>query len=323
MRCFWLAIGFLLCTASLASAGECKDGQKSFKLFEDRPYYLTFPAAPHEPQSYIYFSKSKRMPFTDGPEVQTTMEAQIGIEVPILILDGAEDKAIGAHCWGVGVWLGAVVPLSLSFTLPGQPVTSTDYLPSMRVKAAYGLSDRRRLSGLFEYCHESAHTTWDAVKQNFKDFEWLDVQYECMKGGIDWESEESWGKVNLRFSTLFAIGQGHQGFYSAGGGSGITPSARNWVPSIGLQYTQKRDYGWGYFVAAYASADPVFSPHRQEGDPEATRVTRSYVVGLRNFSHAGLQMDPVVNYYIGRNPYGIFRFQNTWRSLRFGILIHR
>lgn len=308
----------------------CRTAELSSKLFEARPWYPALLAAPDAPQSYVYFTKSKRMPFTSDPPEHSMLEGSVGFDAPVIVLDrGDENAPIGRGCWGAGAWFSVVVPMVLDFTERGQPVLDTDYISAVAAKLAYGLSDRARLGFLFQYGHISAHTTWDAVDVNFgSEFEWVDVNHEFFRAGVSLESERESSVWTTRFSTYFSAGQGHQGFYSAGyrraDGSLLLPSERNWEPCIGLQYMSKGTSGWGPFTSYNVCGNSTYDYQKAEpGQKEKIRISQSLLIGLHNFSQDVLSIDPVVGLYVGRNPYGLFRNQNTWWSMRLGVLINR
>ena len=312
---------------------NCQEQQFSPKFSDNRPWFNAWPSGSHEPQTFLLTGWSKRLPYTAKPGVHRILEGSIGMDVPIGVFDRGDngDVPIGKGCWGVGLWLPLAFPMILDLTENGQPVVNTDYNIGIAGKIAYGVSDHTRLGFLAEFGHESTHLAGDFTKnaENIDEkYQLIDVNYEFWKFGINVESERSWGVVSLRFTTLFASGRGHQGFYSYGyqtqDGSILLPSKFNYEPAVGLQYMPPVTQGWHPYLSADVHFSPTYNYDKQVEVGEKVRVSQTYLLGFRKFGmkRRGVP-DLVMRLYRGRNPHGQLRNQNTWWAIQLGALIQQ
>ena len=308
---------------------NCQEQQFSPKFSDNRPWFNAWPSGSHEPQTFLLTGWSKRLPYTAEPGVHRILEGSIGMDVPMGVFDRGDygDVPIGKGCWGIGLWLPLAFPMILDLTEHGQPVVNTDYTIGIAGKIGYGVSDNTRLGFLVEFGHESTHLAGDfthhAAKVDEK-YKWVDINYEFWKFGVNVESERSWGVVSLRFTTLFASGRGHQGFYSypTQDGNSLMPSDRNYEPAVGLQYMPLVAGGWSWYVSADAHLSSTYNYDKRVDIGEKARVSQTYLFGLRKFGmkRRGVP-DLVMRLYRGRNPHGQLRNQNTWWAIQLGALI--
>jgi len=308
---------------------SCQGKGLSHKWWENRPWIEPLAASRHEAQSSVFLGKSKPFPFMTKQGIHDIMEFSLGKETPVIVWDGfmdlpkredddaARDTPIPARCWGFGIWLSGGAHSVLDFDEHGQPVVDTDFKGALMVKAAYGLSEQTRLGLRFQICHESSHIPSDfsngakaVFGEKFRD---IDVNYECYETSVNLDRIYSWGTLSVRTGAMFAMGRGHPGFYSTPGI--LVPSRRNWESYVGLQYMPRKTSGWGPLVSytAYGFTTYDFN-HMSPDEMEALRVSQTLVFGLHDFGKSRGVPDFVVRCYTGRNPYGPFRNQNTWKT---------
>jgi hypothetical protein len=333
---------FVCLYADLAEAQEvttCSDSSLSRKFFENRPWFEPLPASLHEAQSSLFFGKSDPFPYQASGEKHKVMLASLGTEMPIVVWDGFNrpkgpgdymkkvdrDVPIGNGCWGFGFWLTGAFPMVLDFTDAGQPVVDVDFKVAISAKVAYGLSDNTRLGFRFQVCHESSHVPTDFAK-NVKaksggEYREIDVNYECIETSANLERVYSWGTMTFRGGSMFTMNRGHVGFYSANNVD-LFSSNRNSEPYVGLEYMPNKASGAGVYASCTLYGLTTYNYGKSSADePEAMRLSRNCVVGLRDFGKGRGVPDLAFDLFGGRNLYGPHRNQNTWKYIAVGIIV--
>ena len=251
----------------------------------------------------------------------------LGKEVPIFaVAKGDQADRMKKGCWGAGLWLPVDSHFVLDFTEDQQPITNNGYHVAFAGKIVYGLSDRDQLGLKLAVAHESDHMSDEAVinaQETYGDaFRRVDVNYQSMEVGVNWDRRHRFGTVTQRFSILWTLdGWGHPGFYSPSihGHGSIFPSTRNYEPAYGFQYMPSATRGVRPFVALDARLRTILNYSKQRaGQKESSQFSPALVIGLRDFAHSNTP-DVIFKAYYGVNPNGQFGKQDGYRQFAIGF----
>lgn len=312
-----------------SSSGSACDGEPvKIAGFEDRPWFQPLPASPRESQMQLLaFGLSDPSEFMTRPGTHKVWDITLGKELPIFsVAKGDQTVRAKKGCWGAGLWLPVDSHFVLDFTEDQQPITNNGYHVAFAGKVVYGVTDRDQLAIKVEVEHESDHMSDEAVinaQDMYGDrFRRIDVNYQSMEAGVNWDREHRFGTVTHRVSMLWTLDSwGHPGFYSPGihGHRGILPSTRNYEPAYGFQFMPAATRGFHAYVSFDARLRTIFNYSKQQPrQKESSQFSPSLVIGLRDFGHKNTP-DVIVKAYYGVNPNGQFGKQNDYRLFAVGV----
>ena len=313
-------------TAS-SSRSACDGEPVKIAGFEDRPWFQPLPASPRESQMQLLgFGLSHPSEFMTRPGTHKVWDVTLGKELPIFSVAKGDDAVhVKKGCWGAGLWMPVDSHFVLDFTEDQQPITNNGYHVAFAGKVVYGVTDRDQLAIKVEVEHESDHMSDEAVinaQDMYGDrFRRIDVNYQSMEVGVNWDREHRFGTLTHRLSMLWTLDSwGHPGFYSPGihGHRGILPSTRNYEPAYGFQFMPGATRGLHAYVSFDARLRTVFNYAKQRPQKESSQFSPSLVIGLRDFGHKNTP-DVIFKAYYGVNPNGQFGKQNDYRLFAVGV----
>jgi hypothetical protein len=326
-----VAATFLLSAAVSAQttpSASCRNQGPTIAGFDDRPWFAPLPAAPREAQMQLLgFGLSTPSEYMTRPGLHRIWDITLGRELPLIVVQkGQRAERVGDGCWGAGVWFPVDSHFLLDFTEEQQPITNNGYHLAFVGKVIYGVTDRDELAMKVAVAHESDHMSDEAVI-NAQDrfgasFKRVDINYQSMELGINWDRRYRAATVTQRFTIMWTLdGWGHPGFYSPSvhGYGHILPSTRNYEPAYGFQYMPAATHGLRPYVAFDARLRTILNYAKQRpGQKENSQFSPALVIGLRDFAHANVP-DLIFKAYYGVNPNGQFGKQDGYRQFAVGL----
>lgn len=302
--------------------------------FKDLPYYEQLRAEPKGARvQLIVPGWSKAFPHSVEPGPRFAWQITLGRELPIGGVRSEKiDGRVGAHQWGVGLWIPVSFHMIEDFKDTSEPIVDTDYRFGFMSKAQYGITEDFWLSIRFvPWAHESTHLGDEYVilAQRLPSFERVNVSYEYWEYGVSFEKTFGADESHLVVRTGGLKPWGGDGYYSAELLGATTPtlttSKANFEPSIGVEW-RGLEIGTRNLFVSYDTRDKVvYTYHRAPGADDPRQWSHSLAIGLavpENTVGTPLR-EYFLHVYRGVNPYGQLRSQKDFWSIgagfRFGI----
>jgi hypothetical protein len=333
-----LVLAAFLCIPPVVEAQEtaprgtssCGGERTKITAFEDRPWFEPLPAAPREAQMQLFaFGLSRPSEYMTRPGLHKVWDITLGKELPLFLVEkGPNTERVGRGCWGAGVWFPVDSHFLLDFTEDQQPITNNGYHLAFAGKIIYGVTDRDQFALKIAVAHESDHMSDEAVinaQEMYGDaFKRVDINYQSLEVGFNWDRQHRFGTLTHRFSMLWTLdGWGHPGFYSPSvhRHGAILPSTRNYEPAYGFQYMPAATRGFRPFLSFDARLRTILNYSKQRPDQkESSQFSPALVIGLRDFTHKNTP-DVMFKAYYGVNPHGQFGKQDGYRQFAVGFTL--
>lgn len=324
MRFRWLRLARVSAAAALliVACVSSVDAQVNTWNFEDLPYYEPLKSDPRAARmTLIVPAWSKEFPHSFEPGSRFVWQITLGRELPIVgWRSQRDDGRAGQGEWGAGLWIPVSFHMIEDHKDESAPIVDTDYRYGFMTKFQYGLTETSWLGVRFTpWAHESTHLgdEYVIIAQRRPDFERTNPSFEYLEYGISYERElAAGGMLKLRHGGITL--HGDDGYYSnhliGSDDPTLTPSERNFEPSLGVEWTGFRRGDRDLFVSLDARHKLVYDFHRDPGEEETKQWSFSVAAG-RTVSE-GTQGIPLRDYfayfYRGVNPFGQLREQKDY-----------
>jgi hypothetical protein len=321
-----LLIACLVLVANIAHA----QSKVRTVAFRDEPYYEPLYAEPRAARVMLLIPAwSEAFPQSVEPGSRFAWQIVLGRELPIFAVSSQQtDGTLQQGKWGVGVWIPVSFHMIEDFKDESNPIVDTDYRFGFMVKGQYAIKSNLRLGFRFvPWAHESTHLgdeyTIHASAQ--PGFERVNVSYEYHEYGIALERQAAFVEGDDVVIRTGGIGPWNaQGYYDpfllGASAPSLTPSQKNFEPSVGFEYRAKTWHGRQAYVSLDARHKLVYTYHQTSVNPE--RQQWSYSVQLGRAVPSNTKGVPLKQYFVqvyrGVNPYGQLRSQADYWSVGFG-----
>jgi hypothetical protein len=317
---------------SMLSATAAARGQSflAVSAFHDRPYYEPLAAEPRAARIMLVVpSWAKAFPDSVEPGSRFSWQITLGRELPIVTASTSRlDGKLTARKWGVGLWIPVAFHMIEDFKDDSNPIVDTDYRFGAMIKAQYAWTGTLRLGGRFvPWAHESTHLGDEYVLRASTNpsFERVNVSYEYREYGISLERDDLFGPGDTLTARTGGIDPlGSDGYYDpfllGAASPSLTPSRKNFEPSVGFEYRAREWRARQAYVSVDARNRLVYTYHQTAVNPERRQWSWNVQVGRAvPFNTKGVPLKAYfVQIYRGVNPYGQLRSQADWWSIGVG-----
>lgn len=325
----------LLTTPRLAVGAE--DRLWSYFDGKDRPLFLPILADPRGAMLKIAFpAMSRAVPFAVHDQPGLVWDITMGKELPVLSFrsDFEGHGWVGRGRLGGGLWFPVGFHMIEDLKKDrSSPILNVDYRFGAMLKLQYGLptfwKNERAVVGLQLYGgHESTHIgdefTLNALRWHPTTFRRVNVSYQFAELGAELGAEWSKIRARLQLRYLWVAFTRPYSWYSAEleqpDGALVTPSRRNFEPSLGVEVTGKWS-NWAPFVSADLRPRTIYQYDRTSAsDGEGFQWSVNAMAGVHTprKSFTGLTQLYLRGYY-GVNPAGQFRSQRDYWLVGAGV----
>ncbi len=324
-----LRIALILVLTAVAAAADAQS-RLSVSAFRDKPYYELLAAEPRGARILLLVPAwAKEFPHSVEPGSRFAWQVVLGKELPIVAVSTSRlEGRLPAGKWGIGLWAPVSFHMIEDFKDDSSPIVDTDYRFGLMVKAQYAFNENLRLGGRFvPLAHESTHLGDEYVihASGNPSFERVNVSYEYREYGISFERDDLFGTGdNLIARTGGIVPVNAQGYYDpfllGATSPTLTPSHKNFEPSVGFEYRAPEWRGRQVYVSIDARDRLVYNYHQTPANPEQRQWSWTVQLGRAvPFNTKGVPLKQYfVQIYRGVNPYGQLRSQADFWSIGIG-----
>lgn len=297
--------------------------------FKDLPYYEALRADPRAARAMLIVPAwAKQFPHSERPGSRFAWQITLGRELPIVGLRSERtDGRVGAGEWGAGLWIPVSFHMIEDFKDESAPIVDTDYRFGFMSKLQYGLREDVWLGLRFvPWAHESTHLgdEYTIIASRRPDFDRVNVSFEYLEYGVSIEKTFGADAAHLVLRHGGIVLHGSDGYYSdhrLGEPPGtLTPTEKNFEPSIGLEIRGWRFRGRDTFLSIDARHKLAYQFRRRPGEEESQHWSASVALGRTvPEGSVGIRLrDYFLHVYRGVNPYGQLRSQHDFWSVGLG-----
>lgn len=297
---------------------------------KDRPLFLPMLADPRAAMLKIAFpALSESVPYAVHDQPGLVWDITMGKELPFVSRradDGGQGWVDRGHA-GLGLWFPVGFHMIEDLKKDrSSPILNVDYRFGAMLKAQYGLppfpkAERAVLGAQVYVGHESTHIgdefTLNALRWHPATFRRVNVSYQFVELGTELGVDWPLAKARLQLRCLWVAFTHPRSWYSAEleypDGGTVTPSDRNFEPSIGLEVTRKLT-NWQPFLSVDLRPRTIYQYDRAAAsDGEGFQWSVNGMLGVHTPRGAftGLTQLYLRGYY-GVNPAGQFRSQRDY-----------
>jgi hypothetical protein len=307
-------------------------GSVSAQVFRDQPYYEPLLAEPRPARTMLLIPAwSKEFPHSVNKGNRFAWQISLGDELPILTVSTQKSAGLMDHGkWGVGLWIPVSFHVVEDFKDDSNPIVDTDYRFGFMAKFQCGCFEKIRLGGRFvPWAHESTHLgdEYTIFASRDPSFERINVSYEyweyglSLEGGGLFREDDNWTIRNGGRKPW-----GPDGYYSdhllGSDETTLTPSAKNYEPSAGMEYRAPEWRGRQTYVSVDVRHQTIYNYHQTPQNPEQRQWSWNWQVGRA--VPMGTTGTPLKQYFVqvyrGVNPYGQLRSQKDYWSAGVGFV---